>query len=176
VPIPNLPAQEMLLFLADYCAWADRQILAACSALTAEELLRDLNASHTNILRTLTHMYFAERAWTARLREDQPPSFARIMEPRSFDDIPPEPTLHELQQSWPTVSAGLRHYVEATPEPELTGNFRAPDWGILRWKLVMHIVNHSTMHRGQVASMIRQLGHQPPCTDLFEYNLQHPEL
>jgi uncharacterized damage-inducible protein DinB len=163
----------MLLFLIDYCAWADQQMLFACSALTPEELVRDLNASHTNILRTLTHMYYAERVWLARLREDQPPPFAKIQEPRFFDDIPREPTLPELQQSWPTVSAQLRHYAETTPEPELTGEFRATDWSILRWKLLFHVVNHSTMHRGQVANMIRQLGHQPPCTDLSEYNLHH---
>jgi uncharacterized damage-inducible protein DinB len=164
----------MLLYLVDYCAWADQQILSACSALTPEELNRDLSASHTNILRTLTHMYFAERAWTTRLREDQPPSFAKIQEARFFDDIPHEPNLQQLQQSWPAISAGLRQYAEATPEPELTGKFLATDWSILRWKLLFHVVNHSTMHRGQVANMIRQLGHQPPCTDLFEYNLQHP--
>jgi uncharacterized damage-inducible protein DinB len=165
----------MLLFLVDYCAWADRQILSACSALTPEQLDRDLKASHTSILRTLTHMYYAERVWVARLREDKPPSFAQIQQARFFDDIPPEPTLSQLQQSWPAVSAGLRQYAEATPEADLTGDFRATDWGIRRWKLLLHVVNHSTMHRGQIANMIRQLGHQPPCTDLNEFNLQHPE-
>jgi uncharacterized damage-inducible protein DinB len=164
----------MLLFLIDYCAWADQQMLSACSALTPEELDRDLNASHTGILPTLRHIYFGQRSWLKRLRANQPPSFAKILEPLSYQDVPPEPSLHQLRQSWPTVSADLRQFVETTPEPELAGDFRASDWGILRWKLLLHIVNHSTMHRGQVANMIRQLGHQPPCTDITEYNRHHP--
>jgi hypothetical protein len=31
-------SKEMLLFLIDYCAWADQQMLSVCSALTPEEL------------------------------------------------------------------------------------------------------------------------------------------
>jgi uncharacterized damage-inducible protein DinB len=166
-------SKEILLFLVDYCAWADRQILSACSELTPEELDRDLNASHIGILPTLTHIYFGQRVWLQRLRANQPPSFAKILEPLFYPDVPPEPSLHHLQQSWPTVSADLRQFVEATPEPELAADFRASDGGIHRWKLLLHVVNHSTMHRGQIANMIRQLGHQPPCTDIFEYNLQH---
>ena len=54
--------------------------------------------------------------------------------------------LQQLRQSWPAISAGLRQYAEATPEPELTGKFLATDWSILRWKLLFHVVNHSTMH------------------------------
>jgi uncharacterized damage-inducible protein DinB len=171
-PVPI--SKEMLLFLVDYCAWADRQILAACSALTPEELDRDLNASHTGILPTLRHIYFGQRSWLQRLSANQPPSFAKILEPLSYPDVPPEPSLRQLQQTWPTVSAHLREYVEAASESELSGDFRATDWSISRWKLLLHVVNHSTMHRGQIGNMIRQLRHQPPCTDIFEYNLlQH---
>jgi uncharacterized damage-inducible protein DinB len=32
-----------------------------------------------------------------------------------------------------------------------------------------HVVNHATMHRGQVVGMIRQLGIDPPSTDLLFY-------
>jgi uncharacterized damage-inducible protein DinB len=163
----------MLLFLVDYCAWADSQILSACATLTPEELDRDLNASHIGVLPTLRHVYFGQRSWLKRLHANQPPPFAEILEALSYPDVPPEPSLRQLQQAWPTVSAGLRQYVETTSEPDLSGDFRAIDWSIPRWKLLLHVVNHSTMHRGQIANMIRQLGHQPPCTDIFEHNLQH---
>ncbi|HXK10922.1 MAG TPA: DinB family protein [Vicinamibacteria bacterium] len=35
--------------------------------------------------------------------------------------------------------------------------------------LVRHVVNHSTYHRGQVATQLRQLGHTPPNTDLIAF-------
>jgi uncharacterized damage-inducible protein DinB len=37
------------------------------------------------------------------------------------------------------------------------------------WQIVMHVVNHATLHRGQVMAMFRQLGLAPPPTDLMFY-------
>jgi uncharacterized damage-inducible protein DinB len=34
---------------------------------------------------------------------------------------------------------------------------------------MQHVVNHATMHRGQIVGMIRQLGIDPPATDLLFY-------
>jgi uncharacterized damage-inducible protein DinB len=34
---------------------------------------------------------------------------------------------------------------------------------------MQHVVNHATMHRGQIVGMIRQLGLDPPSTDLLFY-------
>ena len=36
-------------------------------------------------------------------------------------------------------------------------------------QIVLHLVNHGTLHRGQVMGMIRQLGIVPPGTDLMHY-------
>ena len=44
------------------------------------------------------------------------------------------------------------------------GVFRVP-----RWQIVLHAINHSTFHRGQIVSMLRALGVQPPNTDLTCY-------
>ena len=40
------------------------------------------------------------------------------------------------------------------------------------WKVLLHIVNHATLHRGQVMGMLRQLGRVPPGTDYLFYHLQ----
>jgi len=43
------------------------------------------------------------------------------------------------------------------------------------WKLLLHVVNHATLHRGQIMGMLRQLGKQPPTNDIFiGYHLAHP--
>jgi uncharacterized damage-inducible protein DinB len=34
---------------------------------------------------------------------------------------------------------------------------------------LIHVVNHSTYHRGQVATMLRQLGAAPPPTDFIVF-------
>jgi uncharacterized damage-inducible protein DinB len=38
----------------------------------------------------------------------------------------------------------------------------------LVWQM-QHMVNHATMHRGQVVGMLRQLGRTPPVTDLLVF-------
>ena len=37
------------------------------------------------------------------------------------------------------------------------------------WQVVLHLVNHGSYHRGQVATMLRQAGIKPPGTDLISY-------
>jgi uncharacterized damage-inducible protein DinB len=36
-----------------------------------------------------------------------------------------------------------------------------------RWAMLRHIANHSTYHRGQVASKLKRFGIEQPNTDLF---------
>jgi uncharacterized damage-inducible protein DinB len=170
VPISS----QILLSQVDYSAWANQLLLSACSTLTPEELDRDLKASHSSILRTLRHIYYAERVWLKRLQADALPPGIEIGNQQLFRDPDPEPDLQQLQQAWPSVSEGLHKYVESLSEAEITGEIRGIDCAILRWKLLLHMVNHSTLHRGQVASMLRQLGKQPPNTDLFSYYFPRP--
>ena len=41
--------------------------------------------------------------------------------------------------------------------------------GLPAWQIVMHLVNHGTLHRGQFVGMLRQLGVKPPTTDILFY-------
>src|SRR5262249_12983048 len=41
--------------------------------------------------------------------------------------------------------------------------------GLPAWQIVMHVVNHATLHRGQIVGMLRQLGVKPPTTDIVFY-------
>ena len=41
--------------------------------------------------------------------------------------------------------------------------------GLPAWQIVMHVVNHGTLHRGQIVGMLRQLGVKPPATDIVFY-------
>ena len=37
------------------------------------------------------------------------------------------------------------------------------------WELLLHIVNHSTYHRGQITTMLRQLGARTIATDITRW-------
>jgi uncharacterized damage-inducible protein DinB len=163
--------KQWLLHQLAYSAWANQLLLNTCASLTPEELNRELGSSHSTVLRTLRHVYYAERVWLNRLRANAMPPLVEIGDQRLFCDPPPEPDLPALQGNWPAVYDGLQEYVEALPETDLTGELHGVDCSIPIWKLLQHSVNHSTLHRGQVLSMLRQLGKQPPNLDIFSFHL-----
>jgi uncharacterized damage-inducible protein DinB len=167
-------ALQVLSYLFDYMAWADSEVLDACAQLNPEELDRDLGDSHHGIFGTLQHMFIAEHDWLARLRHSMTSPTTEVPRALLFPSPNPGPDLPGLHALWPTVWRGFREYIAALPESALEVEFVAMSHWIPRGKLLLHVTNHATLHRGQVIAMFRQLGHQPPSTDLFTYHRFHP--
>jgi uncharacterized damage-inducible protein DinB len=167
-------SQQTLCYLVDYMIWADREVLAACSQLNTEELNRDLGISHTGVFGTLQHMFIAEYDWLARLRHSMTAPTTEVPRALLFPDPNPGPDLAGLLQLWPSAWEGFRQYLETLQESDLDVEFDAMGHRIPRRKLILHVGNHATLHRGQIVGMFRQLGHRPPSTDLFTYHRFDP--
>jgi uncharacterized damage-inducible protein DinB len=160
--------KDQLLFQSSYSEWATRRLLTACATLPPTDIDRDTGGSHATIRRTLYHFYISEEFWVKCLRENTLPRLADI-----GGDADPTPTsLGDMQRDWPAVWRDLREYLEGATEQEIADQLVGPDCRIHRWKLVLHLVNHATLHRGQVTSMLRQVGQKPPNTDIFTYALR----
>lgn len=160
--------KQLLLAHTDYSAWPTRQLLKACSPLSFDQFDSSLGASHSSILRTFRHIHDGERVWLQRIIEGGtqrlPPGPA------------PEHSFQFLVQSWPELWKGYRQWLESASDVELATELSTivPNGATLRvprWQIVLHAVNHSTFHRGQVITMLRAFGIQPPNTDLTEYRL-----
>jgi len=160
-------SRQAPLYLVDYSIWADQQLLSVCTQLTSEEQARDLGSSHVGVSGTLRHIYDSERFWLGELRRGELVSLTHFNDPKRFPATAPEPDLHHLEQRWREVWQGLHDYVAKLPGAEFAFELHANDWSMPRWKLLLHVVNHATLHRGQVMSMLRQLGKQPPGNDIF---------
>ncbi len=159
-----VPTPTLLTHL-DYTLWASSKLLDAATRLTPDQISLDLKVSHTSVLATLQHIYYADRTWLARLTGRQIP----------FADPDPGPSLEDLKEDWPRAIAGLRAYVESSTDldADLTATrLNGATFTCARWKIILHVVNHATLHRGQVMAMLRQLGQVPPATDLFYFYLQ----
>lgn len=167
-------ASRVIGYLFDYMIWADGGVLAACSQVSSEELHRDLGDSHHGIFGTLQHMFIAEHDWLARLHHSMTSPTTEIPRPLLFPSPNPGPDLPGLLALWPATWNGFREYLAGLPESELKVEFTAMNDLISREKLLLHVTNHATLHRGQIIGMLRQLGHQPPSTDLFTYHRFHP--
>lgn len=157
--------KQQLLFQAAYSEWATRRLLSACEALTPEQVDRDVGGSHPTIRRTLYHVHISEEFWVQCLREKAIPRLADIGGPVD----PPPTSLDEMRRVWPGIWRDLQDYIERASDEELAAEIRGPDCHIHRWQLIMHLVNHASLHRGQVTSMMRQVGAKPVNTDIFTY-------
>jgi uncharacterized damage-inducible protein DinB len=161
------------LFLSDIrrSAWADQRLLEGCNALTAEELERDFRISHSSILGTLRHFYDGERVWLLCLRTTADHGTWRLPQGPA-----PELSPDALGKLWPEIWQGFDHWLENLPESSLGIELTLQLPGGIerrfpRWKILRHVLEHSTLHRGQVVGMIRMLGHQPPGSSPMDYYL-----
>ena len=85
------------------------------------------------------------------------------------------PTSQSLRTAWREVEGKMRAFVDGIDDAGRQSRLRfkmlsgQPASGIL-WQMLQHVVNHATYHRGQVTTMLRQLGAQPgKSMDLIAY-------
>ena len=156
---------ELLRFLFEYNLWADRRTLDACAALPDEQLTRDLGSSFGSVRGTLVHLYGAGWFWNerfqGRLPSGLPPAFA-------YSDLAAvRAKLEEMDRYYIGYVASLTtHDLErAIHYKTLTGvEFATPLWQCLH-----QLANHGTYHRGQVVTLLRQLGAKAAPTDLIGF-------
>ncbi|MBI4466871.1 MAG: DinB family protein [Acidobacteria bacterium] len=153
--------------LFDYNYWARDRQLEACAALTPEQFTRPLGSSFSSLRDTLVHLVAAEWVWLERWRGHSPT-------PREAEDFRAEnfPTLSSIEQSWRSVEQGVRQYLAGLAEESLTRpltyqNLKGETWTYALWRALCHLVNHQTYHRGQVTTMLRQLGAQASGVDFL---------
>jgi uncharacterized damage-inducible protein DinB len=160
--------QKLLLAQTGYSAWATRQLVQACTSLTAAQLASEHASSHASILRTFCHMHDGERVWLARLNEIG--EWHLPQEPAS------DHSFENVVKSWPQLWTGYREWIDSASDADLTAEFPTivPNGNALcvpQWQIILHAVNHSTLHRGQIVTMLRALGQTPPNTDITEFCL-----
>ena len=156
--------------LFDYTAWANELAMEAAGKLPNDQLCRDFGISHKSIFGTLLHMAGAEWIWLERWN-GRSPAKAEAWSQWTTESCADLPTLKER---WNGVIHNRNRYVSELADSNLADElaFKLLSGDPSSMRLVhqmQHVVNHSTMHRGQVVGMIRQLGIDPPSTDLIFY-------
>lgn len=144
--------------LYEYNYWARDRQLQACSSLDQERFLRPLGSSYSSLRDTLAHLLAAEWVWLERWRGRSPTAVeAQEFAPDTF------PTFRVIQERWRPIEKGVREYLaglkeEALAQPLTYTNLKGERWTYLLWRALFHVVNHQSYHRGQVTTLLRQLG------------------
>ena len=156
-------AKEDLDRLLEYTVWANHRVMRAAATLEVDDFKRDLGSSHGGVRGTLTHMMGAEWIWLERFKGVSP---TRGLDESEFADVV------ALRDRWTLIEEhradwfrSLRAEDAAAPVAFRTlagAAFEAP-----LWELLQHVANHSSYHRGQVVTLLRQLGARAVGTDLL---------
>lgn len=156
--------------LFDYTEWANDLAVDAANKLPDEGLRRDVGISHRSIFGTLVHMAGAEWIWLERWH-GRSPTKAEAWSLWSTDLCA---DLAVLKDHWTNLCNKRAQFVSDLDEARLAADlpFKLLSGDPSSMPLInqmQHVVNHATMHRGQIVGMIRQLGIDPPATDLLFY-------
>lgn len=155
--------------LYDFNSWANHRILDACGALTDEQFTRDLGSSYRSVRDTLVHIQGGEHFWLERFRGGSP---------SAVPSIEPLPDLAIVRERWVRVEHDLREFVDTRSAEDLERvlHYRTTEGNPNSqplWQMMQHLANHGSYHRGQVTTMLRQLGAAPAATDLVLYYREH---
>ena len=152
--------------LARYNAWANRVMFDALAALPPGEAEKPRATLFRNMVHSMNHNYVIDRIFQAHL-EGRSHEYAA----RNTQDHPP---LAELRRAQEDVDAWYVDWAGTIAEPALDETVRfqfvgGGEGAMTRGQMLLHVVNHTSYHRGFVADLFFQVPARPPVTDLTVY-------
>ena len=159
--------QDDIVALFAYERWANHIVLEACCKLTAEQYAAEPVPGWSSVRSTINHIALATELNLRTLASDPD------------DVVPTEAALATVDDAAQLLERAYRRFEELRPTltPErlntmLTLRAVGRTFTLPRWAILRHIVNHSTYHRGQVASKLKRFGIEQSITDFFWWMIE----
>lgn len=150
--------------MARYNSWMNQKIYAACDKLDDATRKKDMGAFFGSLHRTLDHILYGDTAWLERLRDNR-------FTPRDINK-----TMYQDWEQLKVARFAMDQEIEGwidkldvsmlDEEFSFTSNVDNKTRVLPRRVLVQHLFNHQTHHRGQVTTLLSQLGIDIGPTDL----------
>jgi uncharacterized damage-inducible protein DinB len=148
-----------------YDSWANHRTLESCAQLTPEQFTRNLGSSFDSVRDTLVHIFGAEWIWLERWHGRTPTGL-----PVAADF----PDLESVRRRWAEIERDLVDYIASLTQEDLQRVLEYKTTAGVAYSqplrhCLQHLANHSTYHRGQIATLLRQLGAKATPTDLIAF-------
>ncbi len=155
--------------LAGYNRWMNERLYSLCAGLSDEERKRDRKAFFRSIHGTLNHLLLADRSWLGRFTGKEFP--IRSLDQELYADF------EELRRERAATDTSIEEFCGGLDEDRLASTI---EYGTLAGKryshalgpALVHFFHHQTHHRGQVTTLLSQLGIDPGATDVIAYYRQ----
>jgi len=153
--------------LFSYTEWANARFFDCVRPLSEEQFTRHIPSSFPTIRDTLAHMVFAEWLWLRRWKGENP---------NGRPEWTKEPSLEVLETRLGDIERERTELLATLTDDDLQRdlayrNMAGDPFANTLGDLMTHVANHATYHRGQLTTMLRQVGATPPATDFVNVYL-----
>lgn len=159
--------KQILQQYAAYNLWANKLLTDKINQLPEEQVIKEIVSSFPGIYKTMLHMMDVESIWWQRLKLTEHVIFPGQDFKGGVAEI--SATLLQLSRQWEewirnANDANITHvFAYYNSKKEL---FKQPVYEVL-----LQLFNHQTYHRGQLVTMLRQLGVEKiPATDFIVFS------
>ena len=158
-----MPGMDLLVEFFRHNAMMNQRLIEACRQLSSEQLGATVTGTYGSIDATLVHIANAQVGYAARLLDTDRPE-------RLPED--PFPGFEALAERLAQGDAQLEEAATQDGQDrkvQVTGDDPPGTWWMPVPLFLLQAVNHGTEHRSQVATILTQLGVQPPELDGWTY-------
>ena len=157
---------ETIRELYGYNRWANARSLQAASTVSPTDFTKEVGGSFASLRGTLAHMYGAEWIWLQRWQGTSPRQLPFALD---FPDV------EAIRSRWQDVEREQKQFLDSLdpgrlPEVVSYVNLKGETFAYPLGRMLQHVVNHASYHRGQITTLLRQLGATPLSTDLLLYD------
>lgn len=157
-------SNAVLVELFRHNLWANAATLDACRDLSHEQLASELAGTYGRLDRTLVHLARAQGGYLRTLADWQPGPEHRL----EYDE--PFPGVDRISAHLRFTGERLIDVARSTSIHRiLEGQWGDEPYRYPAWVLLLHAAHHATEHRQQIATMLTNLGIQPPEPDPVAY-------
>jgi uncharacterized damage-inducible protein DinB len=159
-------SSDSFRLMAGYNRWMNEKLYALCATLSDEERKRDRRAFFRSIHGTLNHLLLTDRAWLGRFT-GRPFSFRSLDQELHAD-------FDELRRERPSTDAAIEEFCRDLTEERLNADIvyattAGKGHSHPLAPALLHLFNHEAHHRGQITTLLSQLGIDPGVTDVIAY-------
>jgi uncharacterized damage-inducible protein DinB len=156
--------KKEIQLLFEYDKWADLKMLEVLAVLTGDQFKKDLHSSFGGVQGTIVHILSANRVWLSRWNGKEP-------EPLKTEDYP---AIEIVKKQWDIYQCEISNFLQGLTDEKINmplqyKDFKGNIYTQPLFQQMQHKVNHSSYHRGQLVTMLKQLGMAVVSTDLISY-------
>lgn len=159
-----------------YNNWAMQTLLSHLKTLPSGVLNQEVNSSFPTIAHAFSHIYAVDKVWYMVVNGTGMQEALGACMPLANETI--AYTADEFADAFGRLAGQYQEWFRSEPDLGQTILLENPYAGNRLTSLaeiLLHAVNHGTYHRGNISTMLRQLGHASTMTDYVFYWYQEPE-